>query len=258
MIAVVLSMSLASLCNLALPLEPKIGRGGVHRGACATRASTSRISATRPSPRMVAAAMPCDPVVVGFQALDDDLALALDAHRPAARCAAAASRSRPAGRPRCAAGDAARAIAELRRRRRSAARSCRGCAMHACRRRRARARRLGFGLQRLDDRRQRHDEASGCRPRRPCRRARRASAAGSCVKVEPSPGREVIEMRPPSAWIERLTTSMPTPRPEMSETVAAVEKPGRKIRLSISSSVSWASAGIRPLLDRRSAARAAG
>ena len=63
-------------------------------------------------------------------------------------------------------------------------------------------------------------------------------------------------MRPPSAWIERLTTSMPTPRPEMSETVSAVEKPGRKIRLSISSSVSWASAAIRPLLDRRSADRA--
>ena len=30
-------------------------------------------------------------------------------------------------------------------------------------------------------------------------------------------GRELIEMRPPSAWIERLTTSMPTPRPEMSD-----------------------------------------
>ena len=55
-------------------------------------------------------------------------------------------------------------------------------------------------------------------------------------------------MRPPSAWIERLTTSMPTPRPEMLETVAAVEKPGRKMRLSISSSVSCASAAISPFL----------
>ena len=36
----------------------------------------------------------------------------------------------------------------------------------------------------------------------------------------------------------RRTTSMPTPRPEMSETGSAVEKPGRKIRLSICSSVS--------------------
>ena len=62
-----------------------------------------------------------------------------------------------------------------------------------------------------------------------------ASVSGRLsVKVEPLPGREEIEMRPPSAWIERLTTSMPTPRPEMLETVAAVEKPGRKIRLSIS------------------------
>ncbi len=74
------------------------------------------------------------------------------------------------------------------------------------------------------------------------------------VKVEPWPGREAIEMRPPRAWIERLTTSMPTPRPEMLETVSAVEKPGRKIRLSISLSESWASAAIRPLFDRDSLA----
>jgi hypothetical protein len=32
----------------------------------------------------------------------------------------------------------------------------------------------------------------------------------------------------------------------MSDTAAAVEKPGAKIRLSISSSDSWASAAIRP------------
>ena len=67
------------------------------------------------------------------------------------------------------------------------------------------------------------------------------------VKVDPRPGATMIVMRPPSAWIERLTTSMPTPRPEMSETTEAVEKPGRKIRLSISSSDSLASAEIRPL-----------
>ena len=54
-----------------------------------------------------------------------------------------------------------------------------------------------------------------------------ASVSGRLmVKVEPWPGFEVIEMRPPSAWIERLTTSMPTPRPEMSEILSAVEKPG--------------------------------
>ena len=74
-----------------------------------------------------------------------------------------------------------------------------------------------------------------------------ASVSGRLmVKVEPLPGREVIERRPPSAWIERLTTSMPTPRPEMLETSEAVEKPGRKIRLSISSSDSAASAAISP------------
>ena len=86
-----------------------------------------------------------------------------------------------------------------------------------------------------------------------------ASVSGRLsVKVEPLPGFEVIEMRPPSAWIERRTTSMPTPRPEMSETVSAVEKPGRKIRLSISSSVSVASAAIRPLSMAMPLARARG
>ena len=57
-------------------------------------------------------------------------------------------------------------------------------------------------------------------------------------------------MRPPSAWIERLTTSMPTPRPEMLETVCAVEKPGRNSRLSISPSVSWRVGRDQALLDR--------
>ena len=49
---------------------------------------------------------------------------------------------------------------------------------------------------------------------------------------EPLPGSEVMEMRPPRAWIERLTTSMPTPRPEMSDTTSAVEKPSRMIAFS--------------------------
>ncbi len=44
----------------------------------------------------------------------------------------------------------------------------------------------------------------------------------------------------------RRTTSMPTPRPEMSDTVPAVENPGRKIRLQISSSVSIAFGSTRP------------
>ena len=35
-------------------------------------------------------------------------------------------------------------------------------------------------------------------------------------------------MRPPSAWIERLTTSMPTPRPEMSETSLGGREAGQE------------------------------
>jgi len=41
----------------------------------------------------------------------------------------------------------------------------------------------------------------------------------------------VIEMRPPSDWIERFTTSMR--RASEDRDLLAVEKPGRKIRLSI-------------------------
>ena len=44
----------------------------------------------------------------------------------------------------------------------------------------------------------------------------------------------------------RRTTSMPTPRPDTSLTASAVEKPGRKIRLWICSSVKAASWAIRP------------
>ena len=80
-----------------------------------------------------------------------------------------------------------------------------------------------------------------------------ASVSGRLmVKVEPRPGREAMEMRPPSAWIERLTTSMPTPRPEMLETVSAVEKPGRKIRLSISLVGQLGLGGDQALARRRS------
>ena len=60
---------------------------------------------------------------------------------------------------------------------------------------------------------------------------------------------ELIEIRPPSAWIERFTTSMPTPRPEMLEMDEAVENPGRKIRLSISSSLSGGVRSHQALVD---------
>ena len=53
-------------------------------------------------------------------------------------------------------------------------------------------------------------------------------------------------MRPPSACTPRRTTSSPTPRPERSDTLSAVEKPGAKIRLSTSSSARTASAAITP------------
>ena len=76
-----------------------------------------------------------------------------------------------------------------------------------------------------------------------------ASVSGRLIEnVEPRPGRDEIEMRPPSAWMDRFTTSMPTPRPEIFEIVEAVENPGRNRRLSISLSVSCASAGISPFL----------
>ena len=65
-----------------------------------------------------------------------------------------------------------------------------------------------------------------------------ASVSGSDrMKREPAPNRDCTLMRPPSDWTFRFTTSMPTPRPEMFDTFSAVEKAGRKIRLSISSSL---------------------
>ena len=84
-----------------------------------------------------------------------------------------------------------------------------------------------------------------------------ASVSGRLiVKVEPRPSRELIEIRPPSDWIDRRTTSIPTPRPEMSDTVAAVEKPGMKMMLSISSSLITASGAISPLVIALSRTRA--
>ena len=62
----------------------------------------------------------------------------------------------------------------------------------------------------------------------------------------PLPGVEWICTWPPSSLMLRLTTSMPTPRPETSLTTSAVEKPGAKIRLKIRSSDSSSSAPTRP------------
>ena len=62
----------------------------------------------------------------------------------------------------------------------------------------------------------------------------------------PRPRSDLSEIRPPISWMLLRTTSMPTPRPEMSEIVSAVEKPGTKMRLLISSSVSVASGPTSP------------
>ena len=65
-----------------------------------------------------------------------------------------------------------------------------------------------------------------------------ASVSGSDrMKREPAPGVDCTTTRPPTSWMFLRTTSMPTPRPETSDTSAAVEKPGAKISMSICSSV---------------------
>jgi len=50
------------------------------------------------------------------------------------------------------------------------------------------------------------------------------------VKREPWPGVDWMRTLPRNDSILRLTTSMPTPRPEISVTCLAVEKPGWKMR----------------------------
>ncbi|CRZ41267.1 Uncharacterised protein [Vibrio cholerae] len=57
------------------------------------------------------------------------------------------------------------------------------------------------------------------------------------VKRLPRPNSESTSICPPSSSMLRLTTSIPTPRPEMSETCSAVENPGAKIKLMICLSV---------------------
>jgi hypothetical protein len=54
------------------------------------------------------------------------------------------------------------------------------------------------------------------------------------VKVVPTPGMDFRSTVPPICSMLARTTSMPTPRPEILVILAAVEKPGIKIRLPIS------------------------
>lgn len=68
--------------------------------------------------------------------------------------------------------------------------------------------------------------------------SRIASVSGSTIfVVVPAPWRDMISTWPPIDWMLRFTTSMPTPRPEMSVTCSAVEKPGMKMSCQTSSSV---------------------
>ena len=66
------------------------------------------------------------------------------------------------------------------------------------------------------------------------------------VKRVPSPGFESMSIVPPSWRTSEATTSMPTPRPARRLTSSAVEKPGSKISMSRSLSLSTASWRIRP------------
>src|SRR5882724_4500435 len=81
-----------------------------------------------------------------------------------------------------------------------------------------------------------------------------ASVSGTLtVTVVPSPALDERSMVPPSAWIFRLATSIPTPRPDRSVTCSAVENPGSKISCQTSASgASGAMARLQPEhADRR-------
>ena len=84
-----------------------------------------------------------------------------------------------------------------------------------------------------------------------------ASVSGRrSIIVVPCPGTERMSIAPPSARTRVYTASTPTPRPERSVTLSAVEKPGRASRRSSSSSVRSVFVGVdepialRPLRAR--------
>ena len=68
------------------------------------------------------------------------------------------------------------------------------------------------------------------------------------VKTVPLPSAVLMLTAPPSPSILRLTTSIPTPRPETSVTFSAVENPGLKIKGQIWSSDSFSCSAIKPCL----------
>ena len=67
------------------------------------------------------------------------------------------------------------------------------------------------------------------------------------VKVVPCPGSDWISTFPRRFSMLRPTTSIPTPRPDRSVTLSAVENPGWKISEKISDSVKSALAFTKPL-----------
>ena len=71
------------------------------------------------------------------------------------------------------------------------------------------------------------------------------------VNVVPAPGVDFRSTVPPICSMLARTTSMPTPRPEMLVIVAAVEKPGMKMKLPISASdlAAISLSVAKPLLD---------
>ena len=71
------------------------------------------------------------------------------------------------------------------------------------------------------------------------------------VKRVPCPGDVSTSKTPLRRLMLRLTTSMPTPRPDTSETTSAVENPGVKISSMISRSLKRSSAEISPCLIPR-------
>ncbi len=77
--------------------------------------------------------------------------------------------------------------------------------------------------------------------------SRIASVSGSTIRVVvPRPATDVISTWPPIDWMLRFTTSIPTPRPDTSVTVSAVEKPGAKISCQTSSSLSQSALASTP------------
>ena len=59
-----------------------------------------------------------------------------------------------------------------------------------------------------------------------------ANVKGTLIFITvPLPNSESISIEPFNDVIPVLTTSIPTPRPEISEICSLVEKPGAKIRL---------------------------